>query len=49
MHFDAACQRVLLALTVAAALPIQGAGSTQSPTLPGEAARKHAPMACLIV
>jgi hypothetical protein len=31
------------------ALPIQGAGPAQSPTLPGEAARKRAPMACLIV
>jgi len=31
------------------AAPIQGAGPAQSPTLPGEAARKHAPMACLIV
>jgi len=50
MHFDAACRRVLLAFTVAAGRADSGGGPCpEPPTLPGEAARKRAPMACLIV
>jgi len=49
MHFDAACQRILLTLTVAAGRADSGCGPYQNPTLPGEAARSHVPMACLIV
>jgi len=49
MHFDAACQRVLLALAVAAGSADSRSGPYPEPDLAGEAARKHAPMACLIV
>ncbi len=49
MHFDAACRRVLLALAVAADRADSRGGPNPEPDLAGEAARKHVPMACLIV